>query len=85
MTQHDDLHRLRHMYDHAREATTLISGLSRMDLDRNRILELALIRLIEIVGEAGARVSESTKKRGPRYRGSKSLACAIESSMVMTT
>jgi uncharacterized protein with HEPN domain len=57
MTRHDDMVRLRHMLDHAREAVSLINGKQREDLDRERLLELSLVRLIEIVGEAAARVS----------------------------
>jgi uncharacterized protein with HEPN domain len=45
------------MLDHAREAVAMITGKGRTDLQRQRMLELALVRLIEIVGEAAARVS----------------------------
>ncbi len=44
------------MRDHAREAMALAQGHSRADLDANRMLNLALVRLLEIVGEAAARV-----------------------------
>ena len=47
---------LRHMLDHAREAVALAQGKTRADLDSDRLLELALIRLLEIVGEAAGRV-----------------------------
>src|SRR5207249_8993216 len=47
--------RLRHMLDHAREAVSLVKGKTRDDLDSNRLLNLALVRLVEIVGEAAAR------------------------------
>ena len=57
MTRHDDRVRLRHMLDHAREAVAMITGKGRTDLQRQRMLELALVRLIEIIGEAAARVS----------------------------
>ena len=57
MTRHDDRVRLRHMLDHAREAVAMITGKRRTDLQRQRMLELALVRLIEIIGEAAARVS----------------------------
>ena len=57
MTHHDDEVRLRHMLDHAREAISMVQGKKRADLRKNRMLELALVRLIEIVGEAAARVS----------------------------
>lgn len=47
---------LRHMLDHAREAVSLAQGKTRADLDSNRLLNLALVRLLEIVGEAAGRV-----------------------------
>jgi uncharacterized protein with HEPN domain len=53
----DDETRLRHMLDHAAEAVELVSGRTRSDLDTDRVLGLALVRLLEIVGEAAARTS----------------------------
>ena len=63
MTQHDDLTRLHHMLDHAREAVEMARGRSRADLDGDRMLELALVRLVEIIGEAAARVSREGQAR----------------------
>jgi|APSaa5957512622_1039677.scaffolds.fasta_scaffold78082_3 uncharacterized protein with HEPN domain len=57
MTQHDDIVRLHHMLDTAREAVAMIEGKERLDLPRERMLELSLIRLIEVAGEAAARVT----------------------------
>ncbi len=54
MTRHDDSVRLVHMLEHAREAVELAKGLSREDLEKNRVMELALTRLVEIVGESAA-------------------------------
>ena len=65
MTQHNDMIRLQHMLDHAKEAIELIAGKDKAELQRDRVLELALIRLIEIVGEAGAKVSSSTQLKYP--------------------
>jgi len=65
MTQHDDMVRLQHMQDHALEAVDMIGGRSRSDLDQERMLELALVRLIEIIGEAAAKVSEGTQAKYP--------------------
>jgi len=48
--------RLRHMLDYAREAVALVQGRKRADLDDDRLLELALVRLLEVVGEAASRV-----------------------------
>ncbi len=47
MSQHDPLVALRHMLDHAREAVALVRGRSRADLDADRLLQLALTRLVE--------------------------------------
>lgn len=54
------------MLDHAREAVDLLHGKSRLDLRDDRVLNLALVRLIEIVGEAANRVSKSTQKQHPQ-------------------
>ncbi len=65
MTRHDDSIRLRHMLDHAAEAMEMAKGRRREDLDRDRQLNLSLVRLLEIVGEAAARVSPATQQRLP--------------------
>ncbi len=57
MSKHEDHVRLRHMLEHAKEAVSMTEGKSRFDLDTERQLNLALVRLMEIVGEAAARVS----------------------------
>jgi uncharacterized protein with HEPN domain len=43
------------MLDHAREAVAMTAGMHRGDLDSDRKLNLALVRLLEIVGEAASR------------------------------
>jgi len=63
MLQAKNLVRLRHMMDHAREAVGLIQGKSRADFDSDRLLELALVRLMEIIGEAANRVSSEYQTR----------------------
>ena len=63
MSRHDDTVRLRHMLDHAREAAAVSHGRSRDDLDSDRMLNLALVRLMEIIGEAASRVSEESRRR----------------------
>jgi uncharacterized protein with HEPN domain len=57
MTRHDDKVRLKHMPDRAQEALLMVKGKQRQDLEQDRMLELALVRLIEIIGEAAVRVS----------------------------
>ena len=57
MSRRDDSVRLQHMLSHAREAVTMVEGRSRGDLDTDRQLNLSLVRLVEIIGEAAARVT----------------------------
>lgn len=57
MTRRDDRISMRQMLDHANEARQLASGRTRAELDTDRVFALALTRLLEIVGEAAARVS----------------------------
>jgi uncharacterized protein with HEPN domain len=58
----DDLVRLRHMLDAAREALSFALGKSRSDLDTNRMLVLSLVKDIEIIGEAAGKVSQGTRE-----------------------
>ena len=59
----DDHMRLRHMLSAAKEAADAIRGKSRPDFDHERILQLAVIRLLEIVGEAAGRVTAKCRER----------------------
>ncbi len=53
------------MRDHGREAMELAGGRRRADLDLDRMLELALTRLMEVLGEAARRVPEEFHQRYP--------------------
>jgi len=57
MSRHDPLVRMKHMLDHAREAVELLGDMSQEDLAKHRERQLALTRLIEIVGEAANKIS----------------------------
>ena len=61
----DDRIRIQHMLDAAREALAFAAGKTRDDLDTDRVLTLALIKSIEIIGEAAARISTETKTATP--------------------
>jgi uncharacterized protein with HEPN domain len=65
MSRHDDLIRLRHIRDYAAEAIAMSAGKDRDDLGDNRMLELALVRLMEIIGEAAGRVTPATRAKLP--------------------
>lgn len=65
MTRHDEYVRLRHMLEAAREAVALANGLTRDDLGRQRLVELALTKLVEAVGEAASRIPKDVQERSP--------------------
>lgn len=63
MSRRDDRVSMREMLDHAEEAVHFLTDSSRENLAEDRMLQLALTRLIEIVGEAAHRVSPYTQQR----------------------
>jgi uncharacterized protein with HEPN domain len=65
MTRYDDRISLRHMLDHAEEALSISQGRSRDDLNKDRLLALGLIKLVENIGEAAGRVSTLQKETHP--------------------
>jgi uncharacterized protein with HEPN domain len=65
MTQIDDATRVRHILDAANRARNLLEGHSRQDLDSDDVLGLALVRLLEILGEAARGVSPELRTRYP--------------------
>ncbi len=65
MSRHDPMVRVQHMLDHAREAVEIVRSRSRADLDSDRLLNLALVRLMEIVGEAATRIPEDYRSLHP--------------------
>ncbi len=63
----DDAIRLQHMLDAAREAVAFTKGLTFFDLTEDRKLELALVKDIEIIGEAAYQISQPTRDRLPGF------------------
>jgi uncharacterized protein with HEPN domain len=53
------------MRDYAREATALLAGRTRADLDTDRLLNLAIVRVLEVLGEAARRVPEGVRAEHP--------------------
>ena len=63
MSRRDDSVPMRHMLDHAREAVAMIRNRARSDLDTDRTFQLAITRLVEIIGEAAHRVTAPGRAR----------------------
>ena len=85
MSRHDPQVRLRHMLAYATEAVTLMRDRKRADLDTDRALGLAVLRCVEIVGEAASRIPVAMRRRHPNIPWAQIVAGAIGSSTVMTS
>jgi uncharacterized protein with HEPN domain len=59
----DDLVFVGHMVDMARIAQQLIAGVRREQLDMDVKLQLALVRALQLIGEAAWRISQPFKDR----------------------
>jgi uncharacterized protein with HEPN domain len=67
MSRRDPEIALRQILSHAHEAVDICQGRTRSDLDSDRLLNLGLTRLIEIVGEAANRVPDSIQVKYPDF------------------
>lgn len=65
MSRHEDTVSLRQMLDHIEETAAIVEGRTRKDLESDRVFFLALLKLVEIVGEAATRVSDTTQAGHP--------------------
>ena len=70
-----DLVRVKHMIEAADEAISFVRGKNRIDLDQDRMLTMALMREIEVVGEAASRISEDFKRLHPEIPWSLIIGC----------
>jgi uncharacterized protein with HEPN domain len=61
----DDLLRLRHMLDYAREVVQFTSNATRADLDSNLMLLRALSMSTGIIGEAASHISQDCRDTHP--------------------
>jgi uncharacterized protein with HEPN domain len=61
----DDRTSLAHMLRYAQDAAAFIQGRVRQDLDTDRMLYLAVLRALEVIGEAATRVSQPKQDQHP--------------------
>jgi uncharacterized protein with HEPN domain len=57
----EDRVRLRHMVEAVESAVQFLAGRRRHDLDQDRMLLFAVVRAIEVLGEAASQVSAETR------------------------
>ena len=62
-SQESDRIRLKHMVDAISEALSFIEGRTREDLNSNRMLVLALLKELELIGEAASKISDESKQK----------------------
>lgn len=65
MLRNEDHVRLLHMFDASERAIRFSENKTREDLERDDMLCLALVRLLEIIGEAAKSVSQDVKDEFP--------------------
>ncbi len=68
MSRRDDQVRLVDMLIYAREAAALSGQTSLKDFEKDRVMQLAMQKLVEILGEAANRVSEETQQSHPEIQ-----------------
>jgi uncharacterized protein with HEPN domain len=56
---------LREMADASKKAVNFAMGRERADLDNDEMFALAIVRLLEMVGEAAKGISENIRRRHP--------------------
>lgn len=60
-----DAVRLRHMLDAAREAVSFVQGMDAQAFAETRVVQLAVVRLVEIIGEAAANLTPAFQQKHP--------------------
>ncbi|WP_300781096.1 HepT-like ribonuclease domain-containing protein [Enhydrobacter sp.] len=66
-----------------RDAKAFVEGLDEAAFLASRLHQNAVIRSLEVLGEAAGKISATTKASHPEIPGEKSRACAIVSSMAI--
>lgn len=61
----EDAVRIRHMIDAAESAPRFIKGRKRSDLEQDEMLAFALVRAVEVVGEAASKVTPESRMELP--------------------
>ena len=66
MSIQDDKTRIKHMLDAVQKVVNFVKNRTFQDLENDEMLALALVKLIEIVGEAASRISKEYQTNNPQ-------------------
>ena len=61
----EDRIRLQHMLESANDAVSFAANRTRQDLDSDRQLVMAVVKCVEIIGEAASKISSETQAETP--------------------
>lgn len=67
MNEHDEV-RLRHILDEANRVQRFIKNKNRDDLQNDDMLSYAVVRAIEIIGEAASKITSETREAYPQIQ-----------------
>ena len=73
----EDRVRLQHMLDSAEAAIEFMQGRDRLARDHDRMLLFAVVRAVEVLGEAASRVSPEARALTAICRGEQPRRCGI--------
>ena len=76
MSRRDPLVAVQQMRDNARRVLTTMSDRSRSDINTDEMLQAALIRWMEVIGEAAAESRRNFGRTTQTYHGDKPPICA---------
>jgi uncharacterized protein with HEPN domain len=65
MSRHDPAASLQDMLDYAQKAVRFCEGKSRNEFEQDELLQLAVVRVIELIGEAASRVAADVRNQVP--------------------
>lgn len=65
MSVNDDKTRIKHIQEASQKVIQFTEDKSQDDFENNELLQLAIIRLIEIIGEASARLTSEFREKHP--------------------
>jgi len=65
MSRRDNRITFQHMLDYIEEGISMADGRTRSELESDRMFFLAMLKLVEIVGEAATRITEAGREAHP--------------------
>ncbi len=67
MSKHDPEITFRQMLEYSEEVLSLVKGKTQTDIEEGRLLNLALMRLLEMIGEAANRIPDPVQDEYPEF------------------